>query len=207
MSRQYNAVLFDLLSALLDSWSLWDDLAGDPVLGRQWRMHYLDLTYRTTQYQPYLELVRESAAAVGVKMTQAETLANRWNELTPWPEAAEVLVELASRFRIGVITNCSQDLGLEAVSRLGIEFDVILTAERAGYYKPAPEIYAMAMTRIREAPEHILYIAGSPYDVRGAANAGMPVFWHNRVGLLDDQASSTAIRSSNTLNDVVTFIV
>lgn len=35
MESEFDAVLFDLLSALIDSWSLWDDLAGDTDLGRR----------------------------------------------------------------------------------------------------------------------------------------------------------------------------
>jgi len=202
MTHQYDAVVFDLLSALLDSWTLWDDLAGDPMLGRKWRMHYLDLTYRTREYQSYLQLVSESAIAVGVATAQADHLADRWSELTPWPEATETLVELASRIKIGVVTNCSQELGLDAVSRLGIDFDIVLSAERAGYYKPDPRIYEKAIEEIGETPERILYVAGSPYDVRGAANSGMPVYWHNRIGLIDDEASSIAIRASDTLSDI-----
>lgn len=206
MTRHYDAVLFDLLSALLDSWSLWDDLAGDSTLGRQWRMHYLNLTYRTKRYQPYLELVSEAASAVGVATTQAVFLANRWGELTPWPEATDVLADLASRLKTGVVTNCSEALGQEAVSRLGIGFDVVLTAERAGYYKPDPRIYEQAIEEIGNAPERILYVASSPYDVRGAANAGMSVYWHNRIGLIDNEASSIATWSSDSLDDIRTLI-
>ena len=35
MEGDFDAVLFDLLSALMDSWSLWDDLAGDTDRGRK----------------------------------------------------------------------------------------------------------------------------------------------------------------------------
>ena len=31
-ARCYDAVLFDLLTAVLDSWTLWADAAGDPGL-------------------------------------------------------------------------------------------------------------------------------------------------------------------------------
>ena len=60
------AVLFDLLSALIDSWSLWDDIAASEERGRRWRFEYLRLTYGTGAYVPYLDLVEESAAAVGL---------------------------------------------------------------------------------------------------------------------------------------------
>ena len=36
-ARRYDAVLFDLLSALLDSWTLWTEVAGNPGAARRWR--------------------------------------------------------------------------------------------------------------------------------------------------------------------------
>jgi 2-haloacid dehalogenase len=52
-----DAVLFDLLSGLLDSWSLWNDVAGSANAGRAWRDEYLALTYSAGDYQPYESLV------------------------------------------------------------------------------------------------------------------------------------------------------
>lgn len=207
MSRHYDAILFDLLSALLDSWSLWDELAGDSTLGREWRMHFLDAARNTERYEPYLALIGDSAKAVGVAKAQADNLASRWHELTPWPDAIDVIAELAATIKIGVITNCSEDLGVDAALKLNVEFDIVLTAERAGYYKPDPRIYAKAIEEIREVPERILYVAGSPYDVRGAAAAGMPVYWHNRIGLVDIEASANSIKSSDTLGGLLALVV
>lgn len=139
--------------------------------------------------------------------TMSSPLASRWSELTPWPEATEIVRELASKTKIGVITNCSEELGVEAANKLGVKFDVVLTAERAGYYKPDPRVYETAIKEIDEAPERILYVAGSPYDVRGSAATGMPVYWHNRIGLVDIEASSKVIESSDTLKGLRNLII
>ena len=64
MSRRYDVVLFDLLTALLDSWSLWNAVAGSEQAGRRWRAAYLEITYRTGRYRPYEDLVA-SAAEIG----------------------------------------------------------------------------------------------------------------------------------------------
>lgn len=207
MPRHYDAVLFDLLSALLDSWSLWDELAGDATLGREWRMHYLEAASKTESYRPYIPLIAESADAVGVARSKAEILARRWGELQPWPEAAEIVAELASNARIGVVTNCSEELGVQAASRFGVQFDVIVTAERAGYYKPDRRVYEAAIQELDVATERILYVAGSPYDVHGAAAAGMPVYWHNRMGLVNPEISAKTIQSSGTLEYLHNLIV
>ena len=207
VKRNYDAVLFDLLSALIDSWSLWDDLAGNSDLGRNWRMHYLNATSRAGKYIPYLSLVGDSAEAVGIPRSHATELATRWNELTPWPEASLLVAKLASKTKVGVVTNCSEKLGHDCAKHLRTPFDVVVTAERVGYYKPHQKIYQEAIAQIGTTPERILYVAGSPFDVLGASAAGMPTYWHNRIGLIDNVASSLAIESSATLDGVCNLIV
>ena len=64
-ARRYDAVLFDLLSALLDSWTLWTEVAGDPRAARRWREQYLALTYSTGRYAPYESLVARAAEMRG----------------------------------------------------------------------------------------------------------------------------------------------
>ena len=57
------AVLFDLLTALIDSWALWNAVAGSEETGLAWRAAYLRLTYGAGAYVPYEDLVR--AAEIG----------------------------------------------------------------------------------------------------------------------------------------------
>jgi len=39
--RRYDAVAFDLLTALIDSWTLWNAVAGSADAGLRWRRRYL----------------------------------------------------------------------------------------------------------------------------------------------------------------------
>jgi 2-haloalkanoic acid dehalogenase type II len=180
---RFDAVMFDLLTALLDSWTLWNAVAGSAERGLAWRRKYLDLTYCAGVYRPYETVVREAAEATGLDPRCAEDLVRRWSELAPWPEAPAVLRELASRVPLGVATNCSERLGLMAAERTGGAFAVVVTAERAGYYKPRPEPYRAALSQLGTTPARTLFVAGSAVDVPGAAAVGMPVYWHNRMGL------------------------
>lgn len=186
-------VLFDLLSALIDSWSLWDEIAGGKERGRAWRMDYLRRTYVTGDYVPYLELVGASAQATGLSRTCADELEARWDELRPWPEAGRVLRELAATAAVGVATNCSQALGRRAAALVGAPFASVVTAEAAGCYKPCRRIYAAGAEALGACPEDVLFVAGSPFDVRGAAAVGMRVAWHNRPGIVDEAAAKRAV--------------
>ena len=46
-----------------------------------------------------------------------------------------------------------------------------------------PSPIAPCWRRSARAPERTLFVAGSASDVPGAKGVGMPVYWHNRVGL------------------------
>ena len=181
-SLKYDAVLFDLLTALLDSWTIWGEVAGNPDVGRRWRDEYLKITYTEGPYRPYESLVAEAAEAQGLDRVLADQLAARWNEIQPWDEAPDVLRQLSSAgLKIGVVTNCSERLGRVAADQLKVPLDVVITAETAGAYKPRPEPYALAIQHLGVPEERVLFVAGSRYDIPGACRLGMPVWWHNRV--------------------------
>jgi 2-haloalkanoic acid dehalogenase type II len=182
--HRFDAVLFDLLTALLDSWTLWNIVAGNPEDGRKWRAAYLCRTYAAGAYRPYEALVADAAAEVGLSPTLSAQLAARYGELEPWPEVREVLGALRRKgVAVGVVTNCSEELAAKAVACTGIEFDVVVTAERAGFYKPDPRPYQMALVELGVAPGRCLFVAGSVYDLLGTSRAGLPTFWHDRIGM------------------------
>jgi 2-haloalkanoic acid dehalogenase type II len=182
--RRFNAVLFDLLSALLDSWTLWNNVAGNAEDGRQWRATYLRRTYETGAYRSYQSLVAEAAEEVGLSPTLAAHLAARYGELKPWPEVREVLAALRrDGVALGVVTNCSEKLGAKAVACTGVEFDVVVTAERAGYYKPDALPYQKALDELNVFPSRCLFVAGSAYDLFGTSKLGLLTYWHDRVGM------------------------
>jgi 2-haloacid dehalogenase len=181
--RRYDAVVFDLLTALIDSWTLWNAVASSPEDGLRWRRKYLELTYRQGAYRPYEAIVRDAAEQSGVGASCADELARRWDELPPWPETVAVVAELARRLPLGIATNCSVDLGRRAAARCGVAFAAIVTAEQAGFYKPRPEPYQAVLAQLGTSPARTLFVAGSAADVPGAKGVGMPVYWHNRMRL------------------------
>jgi 2-haloalkanoic acid dehalogenase type II len=178
---KYDAVVFDLLTALLDSWTLWNAVAGSEEAGMRWRRRYLEITYGCGSYRPYETLVREAAADVGLPEGLGGELERRWLELQPWPEAAAVLKTIP--VLLAVATNCSVRLGRQAADRVGVPFEFVETAESVGFYKPRPEVYRTVLQKLGTPAERTLFVAGSASDVPGAKGIGMPVYWHNRVGL------------------------
>ncbi len=200
---RYDAVLFDLLTALLDSWSLWNRIAGSDAAGRAWRGEYLKLTYGCGAYRPYETLVEEAAVASGLPASHAKALEKEWLSLEPWEEARPLLKKLARQYKLGVVTNCSERLGRVAAMRLQVPFDVVVTSERAGYYKPRPEPYQLALQELALPANRVLFVCGSAFDLLGTARVGMTTLWHNRVGLKKPEDAPPPHGESRTLEPMV----
>ena len=176
------AIAFDLLTALIDSWALWASVAGEAERGHAWRRASLRLITAAGDYVPYEDMVRRAAAEVDLPPARADELLARWGELRPWPEVPDVLARLRGR-RLAIVTNCSQRLAESAAAATGGSFEAIISAERAGAYKTDPRAYRAGLDALGLPPERVLFVAGSAHDVPGAGAVGMPVYWSNRQGL------------------------
>lgn len=205
---RYEAVLFDLLTALLDSWSLWNAVAGGEEAGLRWRRAYLARTYATGAYHPYETLVAEAAVAVALDPRLANELAARYGELQPWPGVRDELRKLAaSGIKLAVATNCSESLGAIAAKCVGIPFDVVVTAERAGFYKPHPAPYRLALAKLGVVPQSCLFVAGSAYDLVGASRVGLDIWWHDRIGMETPVEAPTPLRHTSDLSGLFGFVL
>jgi 2-haloacid dehalogenase len=200
------AVLFDLLTALLDSWTLWDAVAGSEPAGRAWRAEYLRLTYGSDAYVPYEELVHDAACATGLPESVPQALEARWRELKPWSGVPAALAALRGRTRLAIVTNCSVRLGLMAAGALDVSWDCVITAEEAGYYKPNPQPYRIALARLGVTPTEAAFVAGSGYDLIGTSAVGLRSYWHNRVGLLRPDRAPPPDFESPTLDRLIPWL-
>ncbi|KAF9877207.1 had-superfamily subfamily variant 2 protein [Colletotrichum karsti] len=209
------AIIFDLLTALLDSWTLWDESTptGTAAEGRKWRERYLELTFGQGAYVPYSTLVTQAADDVNLPRSAPEALLRDWYRLAAWPEVGDVLVRLKSKgYKLGVITNCSLEGGTAAVRNAEkaaadkghgkFEFDATITAEESGFYKPVQQAYQAILPRLGVAVDEVLFVAGSNGDVEGATSAGFKVVWHNKVGL-PKKGQAEPLREGRTLNEAL----
>jgi 2-haloacid dehalogenase len=200
------AVLFDLLTALLDSWTVWNAAAGSPAMGKTWRTEYLRLTYGCGAYVPYEQLVRTAACAVGLPDAAAVALEARWLELAPWSGVPAVLDALQGRSKLAIVTNCSRRLGMLAAARLNVRWDCVMTAEEAGYYKPDPRPYRLALARIGVPAAEAVFVAGSGYDLFGTSAVGLRSYWHNHTGLARPLGAPAADFESPAIESLIPWL-
>jgi 2-haloalkanoic acid dehalogenase type II len=181
-------------------------VAGSQEAGRKWRAAYLKLTYGCGAYRPYETLVREAAEETGLGARYADELAQRWDELQPWDDARAFLAPLEGTVPIGVVTNCSERMGRRAAARAGVRWNVIVTSERAGFYKPDPRPYRLALAELGLPAQRVLFVAGSGFDLIGTAAVGMATLWHNRAGLARPDPAPAPLAERRTLRELVPFL-
>jgi len=98
-----------------------------------------------------------------------------------FPDSAEALRRLATRFKLGVITNCDDDLFALSNRRLGVTFDWVISAQTARTYKPDLNNFAVAFERIDVPRARILHVAQSLFhDHVPAKELGLTTVWINR---------------------------
>jgi 2-haloacid dehalogenase len=117
-----------------------------------------------------------------------------------FPDSAAALATLHSRFKLGVITNCDDDLFAASEARLGIDFDWVITAQQARRYKPNPRGFELAFERIGLPPSRILHVAQSLFhDHVTAKRLGLSTVWVDRRG---DQPGSGATPPADATPDL-----
>jgi 2-haloacid dehalogenase len=101
-----------------------------------------------------------------------------------WPafeDSAAALARLKTRFRLGVITNCDDDLFAASNRRLGVVFDWVVTAQSVGSYKPDPRNFITSLERIGLPTDRILHVAQSLFhDHVPARRLGLSTVWIDR---------------------------
>jgi len=86
-------------------------------------------------------------------------------------------------FRLVTLSNGSAQVAETLLTRAEIrtDFDVLLTVEDAPAWKPVRSAYSHAADACGVQPEDMLLVAVHPWDIHGAAQAGMRTAWLNRT--------------------------
>ena len=89
-----------------------------------------------------------------------------------------------SGIRLVTLSNGSASVAEALFERAGIRehFQALLSVEEAGVWKPAAGAYAYALDRCDVEPSDAMLVAVHPWDIDGAARAGLATAWINRSG-------------------------
>ena len=141
-------------------------------------------------YRAYREVLGQTleaiAAELGARLEPGpeDAAAIFGGSVVDWPafpDSRAALADLAARYRLGVITNCDDDLFTASEGRLGVRFDPVVTAEQTRRYKPNPRGFEVAFERIGLPTSRILHVAQSLFhDHVTAKRLGLSTVWVDR---------------------------
>ena len=138
-------------------------------------------------YQPYRDVLGRAlqgvASGYGIDATPAEIEAfggsvGAW---PAFPDSSAALARLGQRFRLGVLTNCDDDLFAASARRLGVDFEWVVTAQQARGYKPRAANFELLLGRVGLPRDRILHVAQSLFHDHVPAKAlGLATVWIDR---------------------------
>lgn len=102
-----------------------------------------------------------------------ERLATAGQRLEPWHDSPAELARLAECLPVLGLSNASRAALLRLNAHAGLRWHAALSAEDAKAYKPAAEVYHLAIDAAGCPPERILMIAAHAWDLRAAKATGM----------------------------------
>ncbi|HEY5029447.1 MAG TPA: haloacid dehalogenase type II [Candidatus Angelobacter sp.] len=139
-------------------------------------------------YLPYRQILAQTAEEIGrrlgieVSATQSSAFAESLTRWKPFIDTIAALQFLATRFRLGIISNVDDDLFAETRKKLApVAFDFVVTAQQMRSYKPSHRNFEEAIRRSGMSKEEMLHAGQSLYHDIAPANAlGIRNVWVNR---------------------------
>ncbi len=136
--------------------------------------HILEATLQRIGTELGVPVSDEAAAAYGRSI-------GRW---PAFADSAAALRRLSRRYKLIILSNVDRESFRLSNDQLGVEFDLIVTAQDAGAYKPDLAAFRYMfdqLAAIDVAPHALLHVAESLYhDHEPAAALGLDAVWINR---------------------------
>ena len=201
--------LFDVHSVVHRCDSFWQGKGAQ--LSQLWRAKQLEYTWLRSlmrRYRPFSEVTRDALAfackalSLDLSVTQMEALMSQYLELDTYPEVARALKRLSPR-KLAILSNGSPDMLEPLVHGSGLRFDAVLSVDAVKIFKPAPEVYELAVEALGVPASRIGFVSSNCWDALGAKSYGFSVFWVNRAGAPLDQLGFTPDATIRSLDEIL----
>ena len=203
------ACVFDAYGTLLDVASpvaaeaaALGSRAGE--LAALWRRKQLEYTWLRSLMRRHADFAAVTADALDHALAtlgiddpplRARLLA-AYRHLAPFSDVGPALRSLREQgMRTAILSNGTMAMLAEGVAAAGIAdlVDPVLSVDEVGMFKPAPEVYRLATSRLGLPAAAIAFVSANGWDVHGAASFGLRSVWVNRGRLADDRLPGEAI--------------
>lgn len=197
--RGIKACVFDAYGTLFDVNAAAQHCAGElgdkwQPLANLWRLRQLEYTWLRSLMDDYVDFWQITADALDFAMASLEIadtdgmrqrLLDLYLQLDAYPEVPDVLRTLkAAGYKTAVLSNGSPRMLQSAVDNAGIgsELDAVLSVDALEIFKPAPQVYQLAVERLDVAAGEICFQSSNAWDAHAASHFGFRVAWVNRFG-------------------------
>ena len=188
-------------------------------LSALWRVKQIDYTRLRTlsdRYVPFCEITRDalvySARALGLALDEdtATALMSQYDRLNVFADASAALLSLKARgMHMAILSNGDPAMLEAIVANNGVlegVFDHLLSADRVGRFKTAPEAYELGPLAFDCLASEILFVSSNCWDACGATWYGYTTFWINRAGAPLEELGVVPHGEGRTMHDVIAFV-
>jgi 2-haloacid dehalogenase len=138
---------------------------------RPWTI--LDVLHRES-----LELLIKEFGLEAMTEAQRVHVNKVWHRLDGWPDAVGGLARLKSKYIIAPLSNGNISLLTDIAKYTGLPWDLNLSTEVFGCYKPQPQAYLGACKALQLEPGEVMMCAAHNDDLLAARQAGLKTaFW------------------------------
>lgn len=104
---------------------------------------------------------------------QRKHLNKAWHRLQAWPDSAQGIERLKSRYITTTLSNGNINLLVNMAKAAGLPWDCVLSAEVFNAYKPDPRTY-LGVARIFDVrPDQVMLVAAHQDDLAAARSCGL----------------------------------
>jgi len=198
------ACVFDAYGTLFDVASPVAKLASEigphaDDISRLWRQKQLEYSWMRSLMGVHADFWHVTGDALDYALEQhnvsepglRDELLALYLKLDAYEEVADALAAVKAKSKItAILSNGSPSMLDASVRHAGLDklFNMVLSVEDVGIYKPSRRVYRHAMQKlqIHEAPS-VCFVTSNTWDSAGAANFGFQVVRVDRFGLKDDR--------------------
>ena len=198
------ACVFDAYGTLFDVHAPMRRLAPEigpraDDISKLWRQKQLEYTWLRSLMGVHADFWHVTGDALDYALDQhgvsepglRDEIMSLYLKLDAYPEAAAALEAVRAKSKItAILSNGSPSMLEAAVRHAGLEklFNMVLSVEDVGIYKPSRRVYRHAMQKlqIHDAPS-VCFVSANTWDAQGAAQFGFQAVRVDRFGLKDDR--------------------
>jgi 2-haloalkanoic acid dehalogenase type II len=158
-------------------------------------------------YRPYRDVLDDAGVRVlaSLGVDAPSPLPASLPAWRPFAEVPAALAELRRRGRkIAILSNVDRDLIASSIPQLGLEPDLVVTAQDCGSYKPASRHWRTFGERSGAGVDVTLHVGASQYhDMRPAASLGYRTVFVDRHGEKLETSPTRVVADLASLPDVI----